>query len=424
VRRAAWLLALVASTTASAQVTLEQMLDAADKSNVDRRQAAEVRRRSEAEFRQAWTGFIPSVTATGAYVHNEFPTLLNFGGQTITIVPSDQLDGVVRIEVPLIDVARWYRAAATGAAEDGSAEREELTRDQVRRQVVGNWYSYVGALALRESAKKSLAAAEAQARLQEIRLNAGAATEIERLRANAERARNQQQLSDAENLVAVGRRTLRTLAFLDPGEDATLPQDDFTPAPALEELEGRIGELPAVQAAEKDILVNERLLTAQRLSVLPTLNGNLTERVTNATGFAGRTGSFSAGLNLTWRLDVPTFMGMQVQSASLSIVELAAERTRLQAKDQINTDWQRQKAAVQKVVSAGAQVEAAQRAASVARDRYAVGASTQLDVILAERDVFSAEFGQIQARTDLASARIGLKISAALPLFGGAPAAP
>jgi outer membrane protein len=61
-------------------------------------------------------------------------------------------------------------------------------------------------------------------------------------------------------------------------------------------------------------------------------------------------------------------------------------------------------------------MQAAERAAQVARDRYAAGAATQIDVIQAERDLFGAEVSQTQARTELASARVALKISAGLPL--------
>ncbi len=423
-KRVSWMLALIVSTTASAQVTLQQMIEAAEKQNIDNRSAEAQRKRSEAEYRQAWTGLLPSVTVTGGYVHNnkksEFPIM----GTVVTLVPYDQFDGMLRVEVPLIDVARWYRIGASGSAEDSQAQREAQTRDAIKRQVVSYWYSYLGANAFRESARKSVGAAEAQAKLQEIRVNAGAATEIDRLRANAELARNQQQLADAETNLANIRRNLLTLTYLDPGEGATLPPDDLSPAAPLEELEARIGELPAVKAADKDVLTSNRFLTASRLLVLPTASAYVMERGTSNAGLGGQSDSLSWGVNLTWRLDVPTFMGMQVQSQNLSLTELAAERTRNTARDQIFADWQRQKLAITKVNLSKAQTEATQRAAQSARDRYAVGASTQLEVIFAERDVFGAEFVQIQARVDLAAARMGLKISAALPLFGEATATP
>ena len=73
-------------------------------------------------------------------------------------------------------------------------------------------------------------------------------------------------------------------------------------------------------------------------------------------------------------------------------------------------------AALTKVESAKVQASVAQRAAQVARDRYAAGAATQLDVITAERDLFTAEVGQIQARTELGTAHAAVRLSAGLPL--------
>ena len=125
---------------------------------------------------------------------------------------------------------------------------------------------------------------------------------------------------------------------------------------------------------------------------------------------------YSLGLNLVWRLDVPTFMNMGSASVGQATAELAVERARLQARDQIHSDWQRLNASLIKIEAAQAQVQAAARAAQVARDRYNAGAGTQVDVIQAERDLFSAEVGQIQARTELASARASLHISAGLPV--------
>jgi outer membrane protein len=109
-------------------------------------------------------------------------------------------------------------------------------------------------------------------------------------------------------------------------------------------------------------------------------------------------------------------MGYGVQAHAEAAARLAAEKARLTARDQIHSDWQRFNAALQKIDAAETQVQAASRAAQVSRDRYAVGAATQVDVIQAERDLFTAEVAQIQARTDLATARLSLRLSAGRPL--------
>ena len=142
----------------------------------------------------------------------------------------------------------------------------------------------------------------------------------------------------------------------------------------------------------------------------------VTQVDSNATGFSGQPNVYSAGVGLLWRLDGPTLFNMSVQGGNAAIARLAHQRQRLASRDQLHSDWQRLTAAIEKVQAARAQVESAQRAAQVAKDRYDVGATTQLELIQTERDLFSAEVNQIQARTELASSHVALRISAGVPL--------
>lgn len=401
---------------------LADFLSSATDQNVDRRISLEQRQRAEAEFRQAWTALLPSLSASATWTHNQFEAVTNFPnpatGMTtrLVIVPQDQFDAVLRVDVPLIDTTRWFRALAGNVAQESAAEREQLTLDLVKRQVVGSYYGYAAALAVRESAKKSVAVAEAQLKLIEVRVSAGAATELELARARAEVARTKQIVADVESLVATTRRTLTTVSFTEPPPQVPLPTDDLHAEPPASQFEDRVGELPSVKAAELDAQAAGRLATASRLALVPVVNGQFTQRFTNATGFQNQAAVYNAGIGLQWRLDVPTFQNMSVQGSAEATAKLASERARLQARDQIFQDWNRLEAARQKAELVQAQVAAAQRASQVAKDRYAAGAATQVDVIQAERDVFSAEVAQIQARTELATARAALRLSAGLPL--------
>ncbi len=408
--------ALVSMSAAAEDV--KTFLNAAEQGSVDLRISIEQRNRAAAEYRQAWTGLFPTLSASAGWTHNQYKAEFNnpLTGTTAVIVPLDQFEAAFRFEVPLIDTTRWFRASASATAEEGAVLREQAMRDAIKRQVVASYYGYAASLAVREASKRSAAVALEQLKLTEIRANVGTVTELDLLRSKAEAARTKQTLADTEALVATSRRTVRTLTGLEPPEALPMPIDDLTPAAPLADLEARIEQLPAVQAADKDAQASGKLATASRLALVPLVSAQFTERITNATSFTGQAAAYNAGINLAWRLDVPTFMGMQVQSSNEQVAQLASERSRLLARDQVNSDWQRLQAALIKVEAARAQLEAAQRATQVARDRYAVGAATQLDVITAERDVFGADVNHIQARTELSTARASLRISAALPL--------
>jgi outer membrane protein TolC len=449
------------SMSAFAQSDLKSFIDAAHKENVDRRISIEQRNKAAADFTAAWGGLLPALTVQGVWTHNQFaaelslpktdadgktvlarddngqyvitPALfrdtstgaVNFNPNVGTATPEyskraiqlqDQLNAVFRIDVPIIDVARWVRVAGAGINKESAELREAYMKDVITRQVVGAYYGYAAALALRQSAEKSFAAAEAQAKLMEIRTRVGTSTELDLARARAEVQRNRQTVADAISLIATSRRALRTLTSVEPPDTIAEWPDNMAPESSLEELEKRIDQLPLVQASDKEAKAGELASTGAALTLVPTVSGNFSENVTNATGFTGQNASFALGIAATWRLDVPTVANINGAQALANQAKLAAEKTRLQSRDQLNSDFQRFTAALIKIEAAKAQVAAAERAAQVSRDRYAVGSATQIEVIQAERDLFTSELGQIQARTELATARASLRLSAALPL--------
>lgn len=448
--RAVLLLAVVSGGQAlAAEVGLRELLEAADQNNFDRRVMAEQLRRAREDTRQAWSALAPTLLATGTWTHNQHEVSLDFAASTnqllqlvgqlfelkpgvpgvpeipsqlLIISPANQLDGLARVDLPLVDTTRWMRIRAQQIAEAGAEERESLTRDVVKRQVVTTWYAYAAALAVRESATRSAEVARRQLELMEIRGNVGVVTELELLRSRAEVERTRQVVADTTTAVNTTRRMLSTLTGVAVPEQAPLPTDALAEERPQAELESRVDLLPGVRAADRDAEAATTLASSAKLVLVPTVAANFTERVSNATGFVGEQFNWSAGMSLTWRLDPQVFFLMRAQDALASSASIVAEKARAQARDQIYVDRQKLDAARLKVVAAAAQVQSAQRAAQVARDRYAVGAATQVDVIQAERDLFLAEVAQISARTEVASARASLRISAGLPLDAEATA--
>ena len=417
---------LVVSLASSAQSTapsnLKDFLDSADQQNLDRRISAEQRLGAAALLTQAWTSLLPSLTAQASWTHNQYPAVVNLptGAGTppvqVTITPADQLDAILRVDLPLIDTGRWFRTINASSGLEAAEQRELATREQVKRQVVGTYYSLAAARALLRSAQKSMTVAQAQLELQTARVRSGVVTELDQMRASAEVERTRQIVADTTMMVATTRRSLRTLTGIEAAEIAGLPNDDLHPEAALEELESKVTGLPAIRAAELDAEVAQTNVTVSRLSLVPNIGAQFTERFTNATGFTGQATSYTFGVNLTWRLDGPTLISPRVAEAQGNIASLAIERAKLAARDQVHSDWQRIQATLIKVQATGVQVTAAERAASLARERYEAGVATQIDVITSERDVFQAEVSQIQALTELASGRASLRISTGLPV--------
>ncbi len=412
------------AATASAQPqTLQRFLDAAQTNNVDVRVLAQQRARAQAEFRQTWMALLPTLSVSAGWTNNQFeaaatiPTGATTPPNKLVIIPQNQFDGVFRVDLPLVNVPLWFRTLASDEAQSAAAERERAGQDGVELQVAQAFFNYAASLKVHDAAKRSAQVAQAQLDLITARSEAGAATELDVLRARAEVQRTKQLVADTAAAIAITGRLLHTLSGLQPGADVEPPAADAgASVEPLDTLLGRIDELPQVKAAKLDVATVGRLATAQSLALVPLLSAQFTERLTNATGFAGQVASYNGGINLSWRLDAPTFQAMEVQRINERTAQLGVERAQNAARDQIFNASQRLGAAQLKVGAAQAQLDAARRAAQVAQDRYAVGAATQVEVIQADRDLFGAEVNEITALTELASARTVLLLSAGLPL--------
>lgn len=427
--RIALTLAALASAPLSARVAeaatppqLLQLLDAADHNNWDRRISAEQLNKSEWDFRQAWFGLFPTLLVQGQWTNNQYPATAAFPDpstgtlRSLVIVPKDQLDATIRAEWVVLDATKFARIGASGALESAAHERDRVTADLVKRQVAAAFYNYASALRVIESAQKSLQAAQAQLQVQSVRAETGSITELDLQRSKAEVARNQQTVADATMMLEVARRNLETMTGAPPPTTIELGEPDLSDERPQAELEPATQQMPMVLASQHELKAQSRSSLAAKLTLVPTITVNFTERFTNATGFQGRDALYSFGASALWRFDVSAFAAMKAQSAGEQAAEFAAERARAQSRDQLHSDYQRFLAARIKVTAAGEQKKAAERAAQVARSRYDVGAATQVDLIQAERDLFLSEVSEIQARSELGTARVAVRLSAGEPL--------
>ena len=107
-----------------------------------------------------------------------------------------------------------------------------------------------------------------------------------------------------------------------------------------------------------------------------------------------------------------TYGTLRSQDAAADIARTREAAARQHALDQVHESWFRVHDGIAKSRAARAEAQAAGAAVSRARERYQQGAGTQLELVQAERDAFSAEVSRIQADADLSYARAGLRLDA------------
>src|SRR5262249_18596328 len=183
---------------------------------------------------------------------------------------------------------------------------------------------------------------------------------------------------------------LASLTGVVPTSGAPVLDDDLHEEAPLATFLSGTEEVPAVKAAAADVAAAKKNESAAWDALLPTIGATATERFTNATGF-GTSPYWTAGVYVQVKLDLFTYEGAKAAGSAVSVATAQKEKAKLDAHDAIFDAWHRVDSAIARSAAARAQSKASDHAASLARDRYKTGTSTQLEMIEADRDAFGAE---------------------------------
>jgi len=420
-------LVLVLPVGAQALQPLEVFIQSARQRSPDNDEARANLDQQKAQADVALGRVLPGLSARGNYVRNQFqgsitaPTDPAAPPRTITITPYDQLTGSATVSATLIDLTNFLRVAAAETGAEASAKQLEATSLQVESQVVQDYFQLLAFLSLVESSQRALDVSRTNLQLTKARFDAGTVTALDTDRATADVERQVQLLESAQLQVILAARALQSTSGLAPESLSPVPfEDDLHPEPGLDSFSPPDTELPAVAAAMKNRKSLEQQTTAQRLAFLPAFTANFTESATNVPSFLGRYYYWQTGVGFTWQLDLTTFANIRAQAAAADAARAREQRARLAARDAIHRYWNTVVADIANSRSARAQAKASENAARLAQDRYEVGAATQLDLLQAQRDAYSADVARIQADADLANARTQLRLAAGRDPFASA----
>ena len=271
----------------------------------------------------------------------------------------------------------------------------------------------------------AVALADEQMRLNQDLLNAGRAVEADVLSAKAERATRQADLSDAQ--AQIEDRNLALIRLLNP-DQPDLWQLVFEPEPAPEP-----APVDADAASSVSLAMNYRPELAQarlglanaelgtrrarndllpRVDLVATVGGGADgDHSSEAWNMfeAGRDESYGIGIEvetaLYRRAEKARLLRSELQETQserqIADTEQAIETAVRQAVVELRRNWDRLGSTREAVAARTSELETAQ-------SRYASGRSTNLDVLLVQRDLISAQIDEVAARVGCAQALTGL----------------
>jgi outer membrane protein TolC len=409
------LLGITVSGNAFALQPLRSFVEQSKSNNPDVNEARAIQQQRLAQRDAAAGASLPSLTIQGIYTRNQYESRFALpGGPTVTITPQNGLDAFFTLTVPLLNIGAWEQHHAATANEQTAAALLVSTEVSVELAITQAYYQLLGSEVVFSTATESVKVAEANLVFVRDRRANGIASELDLQRALVDLARTQRDLAQADQSVIVARRSLESLSRLTP-EPVThedYREDDLhEEAPLQTWLVGSSDELVAVKPAVLAVKFAETSRAATRAAWFPTVAAQGQERVTNAGGFTGRHAYYTVMATATWRFDFGLAPNVAAQTAAVAAAAARANKARRTAEDLIYKAWHQVRISIAKARVARVQVKAAMLAQNLARDRYAEGVATQLEVIQAQRDYFSAAVGQAQTDFDLQYARALLRLT-------------
>lgn len=388
-------------------VTFEDAIQRATTRSTTFELAQEDFRRAEALVQQARSSWLPTLSANGTYTRLDADRELN--GRVIAA--QDSLNANLTLTVPIIAPKQW---ATTARAKD-AREIARATLTDTRRQVAllaGRAYlTVIGQKRVLESSIQARDTARAHEEFSKSRFAGGVGNRLDAVRAAQERASSDARVQ-AQTLALV--RAQEALGIL-LGENHPIDATDVTLgappslATALSEAETR-----------SDIVVSKERVETSRKAVrdsytdyLPLLTGVAQPFYQNPASLTLPTTGWQAQLLLT----IPLFDGgnryglKHERDALYDQAKTKLEAALRQARSEVRLGFESVQRADEALVQARDAAKLAQEALELSQLAYRAGATSNIEVVDAERrardaatDAAVAEDAARQARLDLLAA--------------------
>lgn len=303
--------------------------------------------------------------------------------------------------------------ARVGQARD-QIDVATLATAEVRQQIaVATAYAYLGVVAARrqiEVNERSVEAARALFDFAQRRLEGGAGSRLNQVRAAQALSAGETQLEAVRFALREAQEALGTMLAENGPVNAGAEPVFVVPAPG--DPTTWLGDRPDVQLQSRTIAAAERVLRDSSKSWLPTLGVTFTPQVvTRASDFSGGYG-FQLGLNLSQRIfDRRPAAEKALRQVNVSQARFVLDDIELRARAE-------ERLAREALASSERVLAASQRTATLATEvleissaAFELGATTNLDVVLAQRAARDADTTVVLAEDAARRARFELLVA-------------
>lgn len=370
-------------------------------------QAATQISRAEGLLRQARAAILPNVS--GSVANITLDKGVAFGGTTVQ--PRNQTVASLYASVPVLAPAEW--AAVTQARDQVEVAR--LSTEEARRQIAtAAAQAYLGVIAARrqlEVGQRALESGRAHLDYAQQRLDTGAGKRLDQLRAAQVVSTDQARIEAAQLALRRTQEALGVLLAADGPVDA-----GAEPALAAEvapDLEQAIAGRADIRRQRAVVSAAKRTLADSWKDLMPTGLLAAKPQYVHPVGAFQREKSWS----LTLSLAIPIYSGgeqgaLEAQRASTAALEeLTLTALEIAARSEVRLAEEAIASNDRALTSARLAAEQASEVLRITTAAFGLGATTNLEVIDAERTARDAETAAAQAEDALRQARLQLLVA-------------
>ncbi|MBN2574620.1 MAG: TolC family protein [Deltaproteobacteria bacterium] len=369
--------------------------------------AAQEIERAEALLAEARAGSMPSLTLNASLLRLDADRSRN----GVPIASKNQQSANLQLSVPLVAPQRWAQWSQAAA----NLETSKATSEDTRRSLaVATARAYLGVIwqkRLVDINARAVTTDQAHSDFTHTRFAGGVGTRVDEVRAAQQLAFDQAQLSASYAGLARAREALGVLLGedrpVDVLDDIGLPDATFAPEDAA-------ARRPDVRAAKQRARAAEKTRRESWTDFTPVLTGQFQPFFQHPSTFMMPETGWQAMLVLSFPLVEGGLRRGQMRERDALLAQARAQYDGLlrQARSELRVAAEAIRRADEALRSARAAAELAHQALDLANLAYAAGATTNIEVIDAERRARDADSAVVIAEDNVRQARLDLLVAA------------
>jgi len=407
-------------TLAARPIPLREAVALAEQNGLAAIQARGQTRAAASGVRAARGALLPSATISLGQV-NQSGARLDAQGRLVPYLATQPWTYSTGLNstVNLFDGGRRWNEVKRSRYDVGAAEANEVTQKySLALQVKTQYYAILAAREAEAAAQAQLQQAQEQLKTSIVRVRAGVATLSDSLRSviavgNGQlaliTARNNVRVASAGLTRLVGSESLVTAQPSDTLDRGLAPMDSAALASVLD-------EAPTIRQSEAQLASAQATVKSAKTPYLPSVDLSYSRSgngFSNTYGVTGNPLAYTNNFNI--RLSYTLFNNFQREDAlthaevTADVMQAQVRDAKLAAQQTLVQQLAALRSAQQRIVIQQATLDASREDLRVQQQRYALGASTLLDVLTSQSTLDAARSALIQARQDVRVARAQLE---------------